>query len=185
MIQTGAAMAGIVAIPIAGPVLGISLGGLGMNWYQFGNFLVTAYQARKVVARIHTLDGRDLIIRQGDVRHAKMLRAEIDRPWGISVKHRKGGESGIPWWRYDSNDASTDLRGENAVHAATQLLPHVNHKGASPKVVKEAVKLATGDEDPDVLFNRAVTLAAGRFFWRTDEENGLSRVPEELRLAVG
>src|SRR3954465_2865094 len=185
MIQTGAAIVGVATIPFAGPLLGISLGGMGWNVYQAGSFVVSTYQGRKIAARIHTLDGRDLVIRRGHVVHAKMLRADGGRPWGISVKHRKDRDSGVPWWRYDPDEATSELRGKDALRAATQLLPHVNHKGASPKVVKEAVNLATGGDDPVALFNRAQALTAGRWNWRNrEDETRLSKVPPELRLAL-
>ena len=184
MVQTGAAIVGVATIPFAGPVLGISLGGMGWNIYQAGSFAVTTYQSRKIAARIHTSYGRDLVVRKGDVVQAKLLRAEGGLPWGISLKHRKGRDSSVPWWRYDPDDATSELRGEDAIRAATQLLPHINHKGASPKVVKEAVNLATSGDDPDTLFNRAESLSSTRSTWRRGEGGRLTRIPAELRLAL-
>jgi hypothetical protein len=40
------------------------------------------------------------------------------------------------------------LRGEDAVRAAAQLLPHLNRNGASARVVSDAIKLATEHDDP-------------------------------------
>jgi hypothetical protein len=184
MIRTGAAMVGVATIPVLGPVLGISLGGFGMYTFQAGNFVVAQYQSRKIAARVHTADGRDLVVRKGDVEGARLLRTENSRSWGIAVKYRKDRDSSIPWWRYDPDTATSELRGEDALRAAAQLLPHVNSKGASAKVVREAVQLATAGDDPAPLFNRALTFYGRRTIWRPQVAGSLTRIPAELRLAL-
>jgi hypothetical protein len=184
MIQTGAAIVGVATIPFAGPLLGISLGGMGWNVYQAGSFIVNTYQGRKIAALVHTLDGRDLVIRKGHVAQTKMMRAEKGMPWGISVKHRKGREAGVPWWRYDPDDTTSELYGEDALRATTQLLPHINHKGASAKVVKDAVSLATAGDDAIAVFNRVLNMTATTSFFRRDDEGKLAGVPAEHRLAL-
>jgi hypothetical protein len=91
----------------------------------------------------------------------------------------------VPWWQYDPDAESTDIRGEDALRAAGQILPLLNAKGASARVVSSAVKLAAENEDPKISFETAAKLAASRTSWNDfGREALISRLPSELRLAL-
>jgi hypothetical protein len=71
------------------------------------------------------------------------------------------------------------------MRAASQLLPHLNRNGASARVVRDAVKLATENDDPAATFNLAAREAAKRVDWNSWGVSGkLSKVPAEIRLAL-
>jgi hypothetical protein len=102
----------------------------------------------------------------------------------------------VPWWHYDDETTTTDIRGDEAVRAAAQFLPYLNRKGASARVVKEAVALAAGSDSPKGSFSDAAHLAArresrnvfdkGRLFRdaRFGHRASLTKVPAEIRLAL-
>ena len=126
-----------------------------------------------------------------------MLPPTAREPWGLRISHRKPRDPDIPWWRYDRDAEITDIRGENAMRAAAQLLPHLNRGGASGRVVGEAVKLATQNDDPIKSFDEAARFAAKRRSWndsafslfqRSDDSHSkgaiLAKIPAELRLAL-
>jgi hypothetical protein len=103
----------------------------------------------------------------------------------LSIAHRKGRNPAIPWWRYDPDTETTDIRGVDAMRAAAQLLPYMNRKGASGRVVGDAVKLATENNDPMTTFEAAARIAANQRSWNDWGEVGqLIKVPAELRLAL-
>ncbi|HMH25737.1 MAG TPA: hypothetical protein VK542_04025, partial [Gemmatimonadaceae bacterium] len=79
----------------------------------------------------------------------------------------------------------TDIRGEDAMRAAAQLLPALNATGASSKQVKDAVVLATEYPDPSTVFDRAARLAATKRSWNDFGKGAmLSLIPPDLRLAL-
>ena len=184
-LQMGVGVTTAAAISLLGPVAGISLGGVGMGFVQSGNFVRALYLRMKVVSRIATPDGSTLFVRKADVEHASMLPPTSREPWGLRVRHRKDRDLSVPWWRYDTDITTTDLRGNNAMRAAAELLPLVNHKGASARVVGEAVKIATAHDDPTTTFDEAARLATKRGSWNDFGKGSmLTRIPPELRLAL-
>jgi hypothetical protein len=77
------------------------------------------------------------------------------------------------------------MRGEDAMRAAAQILPHLNSKGASARVVGNAVKLATEKDGPMATFDAAARVAANQRNWNGRGELGkLSNYPVEMRLAL-
>lgn len=83
------------------------------------------------------------------------------------------------------------------MRAAAQLLPHVNRGGASGRVVSEAVKLATENDNPTVSFDKAARFATQPKRWNdasfsllvqpdfTNRKGAtLAKMPAELRLAL-
>ena len=126
-----------------------------------------------------------------------MLPASGRESWGLRISHHKPRDPAIPWWRYDADAEITDIRGEHAMRAAAQLLPHLNRTGASGRVVSDAVKLATRDNDPTLSFERAARFAtqwrgwndsAFSLFVDSDYSHGngarLAKMPADLRLAL-
>jgi hypothetical protein len=64
-------------------------------------------------------------------------------------------------------------------------LPHLNRKGASAHVVRDAVKLATTDDDATASFDAAARFVAKKRSWNDFGKGAmLHLIPEELRLAL-
>jgi hypothetical protein len=185
IIQMSAMVAGAATIPFVGPVLGVSLSGTGFYSFQVANLSIGFYRNRKIVARLPARDGSLLMVRGEQVKSAKMLPPSGREPWGLRILHRKDRDRAVPWWRYDPDTETTDIRGLEAMRAAAQLLPYLNRKGASGRVVGDAVKLATQNDDPMATFDAAARFAAKQASWNDWGEVGkLIKVPAEIRLAL-
>ena len=185
IIQGLAITAGVVTIPFVGIGLGLSLGGFGGLAFQVGNVSLTQYLQRRLVTRVRDSHGNLLRIRSADATSTGLLEPTADEPWGLRVRHRAIVDKGLPSWNPAKGQEHTDVRGEEAMRVAAQLLPVLNASGASAKQVKDAVVLATEHEDPSMTFERAIRLAATKPSWRVYGEGAmLSLVSPELRLAL-
>ena len=188
-IQGAVALAGVATIPLVGPVLGLSFGGVGGNVLNLATFIHSAYAAKRVIARVHDNDGSVLLVRGRDAGEAEMLPPTAREPWGIRLTYSAPSERATPWWRYGTNQEQTDLRGVDAMRAAAQLLPRFNARGASTRQLKSAIALATEYEDPSAVFDRTARIAGTNRSWRPfdgspTEASRLSRVPTDVRLAL-
>jgi hypothetical protein len=185
IIQGAAIVVGVVAVPTLGPMVGITFAGAGANVFQVVNLTVNLFRERQIVARLPAPDGNLLLIRRGQVKDTHILPSIGGESWGLRIAHRKERDPNVPWWRYDRDAETTVVRGEDAVRAAAQILPHLNRRGASARVVADAVKLATENDDPTATFNAAAREAAKHRDWNTWGESGkLSKVSAEVRLAL-
>jgi hypothetical protein len=185
IIQGAAIVAGAATIPFLGPALGISLGGVGQLIFNAASMSRALYRDRRVIARVHDSDNNLLVVRGADVRQTVMLEATANNPWGLSIKHRPHSHRAVPWWQYAEDQGQTDVRGEDAMRAAAQLLPALNATGASSKQVKDAVILATQHPDPSTVFDRAARLAATKRSWNDFGKGAmLASIPKDLRLAL-
>ena len=185
IIRGAAIVAGAATIPFLGPVLGISLSGVGPLIFNAASMSRALYRDRRVIARVHDSDSNLLVVRGADVRQTVMLEATANDPWGLRIKHRPHSDRAVPWWRYARDQGETDIRGEDAMRAAAQLLPAVNATGASSKQVKNAVVLATEYTDPSTVFDRAARLAATKRSWNDFGKGAmLAHVSPDLRLAL-
>ncbi len=185
IIQGTALAVGILAVPTLGPVLGITFAGAGANVFQILNFGVSAFHERRVVARLSAADGKLLLIRRKQVKETVILPPIGREPWGLTIAHRPATDSEGRWWRYAPESETSVFRGEDAMRAVAQILPHLNRKGASARVVADAVKLATDNDDPTATFDAAARYAAQQRDWNTFGTTGkLSKVPAEMRLAL-
>ena len=185
IIQMSAAVVGAAAIPLLGPTLGLSLGATGMYSFQIANFSQALYHRFKILERLPAPDGGVLLVRRHEVREAAMLPPTAREPWGLRISHRKPRVHDLPWWRYDPDAETTDIRGENAMRAAAQILPHLNRKGAPAHVVSDAVKLATSNDDAAASFDAAARFVAKKRSWNDFGKGAmLHLIPEELRLAL-
>ena len=185
IIQTSVAVAAGATIPFVGPVVSLSLGGIGVVSIQIANLGIGIYRQRKIVARLPARDGSHLLVRREQVKRTKMLPPRGRDPWGLSIAHRKDRNPAVPWWRYDTDAETTEIRGLDAMRAAAQLLPYLNRKGASGRVVGNAVKLAAENNDPMTTFEAAARFAAKQRSWNDWGEVGqLIQIPAELRLAL-
>jgi hypothetical protein len=185
MIQMGASLAAAAAVPFVGPAVSLSLGGVGVVSFQVANLGLGVYLQRKIVARLPLPDGGHLLVRREQLKGTIMLPPRGQDPWGLSIAHRKDRSPDVPWWRYDDDTDTTDIYGIDAMRAAAQLLPFMNRKGASGRVVGNAVKLATEKSDPMATFETAARIATKQRSWNDWGEVGqLIKVPAELRLAL-
>lgn len=183
IVRTSAVVAAVAAGPFVGPVLGLSLGGAGLSLLHWANFATTIYQRTRIVVRLPASDGDLLLVRGQDVGETVMLPSTGHAQWGLRIAHRKAQDA--PWWHYAKDAETTDVRGDDAVRAAAQLLPRLNSKGASARVVQRAVALAAENNDPRGSFSDAADLAAGKRSWNDFGKGAmLARIPPELRLAL-
>jgi hypothetical protein len=193
IIQGAAMVAGAATIPFLGPALGISLSGFGALTFNAVNMSRALYRSRRVIARVSDSDSNLLVVRGLDVRQTVMLEPTAHDPWGLRIKHRPHPDRAVPWWQYAKDrhgspfqpQGQTDIRGDDAMRAAAQLLPALNATGASSKQVRDAVVLATEYTDPSTVFDRAARVAATRRSWN-DFGTGamLASIPKDLRLAL-
>jgi len=185
IIQGVAITAGIATIPFVGLALGVSLGGAGGLVFQIANLSYVQGKQRRVVARVRDSHGNLLRVRAIDARGTGMLEPTANEPWGLRIKHLPVAGRGLPSLNPEKGQEHTDVRGDDALRVAGQLLPVLNATGASAKQVKDAVVLATEHADPATTFERAVRLAVTRPSWRVYGQGAiLSLVSPELRLAL-
>lgn len=185
ILQGAAIFAGAATIPFVGLALGLSLGGGSGLIFQVANFSYMQYWHRRVVARVRDSNGNLLRVRMVDALQTVMLEPTANEAWGLRVMHRTVADGDLPSWHYGKDQDQTDIRGEDAMRAAAQLLPGLNAKGASARQVKDAVVLATEHADPSTTFERAVRLAVTKPSWKEYGKGAiLSRVSPELLLAL-
>jgi hypothetical protein len=185
IIKVTAVAAAAAAVPLIGPTLGLSLSGGGYSVFHIANFAHTMYQRQRIAARLPGSDGKLLLVRNQDVDQTVILTPTGHAPWGLRISHRKGRDSGVPWWRYSADADMTNIRGDDAIRAAAQLLPRINSRGASARVVQEAVTLASGKTDAIGAFSDAAHLAARKRSWNDWGKGAmLARMPDEMRLAL-
>ena len=185
IIRMSAVAVGAATIPFVGPAIGISLGALGTNAFTLINLSFSMYQRARVVAQVRDGNGNLLAVRAGDVEGTLMLEPTSDQPWGLRLRHLAQRDPMVPWWLYAKSEDRTDIRGEDGVRAAAQLLPRLNRQGASARQVKEAVSIASQYEDPSVAFRWAARLAATHRNWNDFGKGALlARLSTELRFAL-
>jgi hypothetical protein len=183
MLKVGATTVVAASVIGLGPAVGLSIGGSGWYLYQSIDFVIGTYRRTRVVARVRDNDGNTLLVRTHEVNETLVLPPTVDGEWGLRVTHRAPEDFAVPWWKYSKDKDETDIRGEDALRVAAQLLPRVNQKGATPDQVKDAIAIATEDPDPLVVFHRVARVASSKW-----EESGkrtkLTKIAPELRLAL-
>ncbi len=183
--QTGAGLLVLGSIPLLGPLVGISLGGGGITAFNAVRIVSMLYSGRRIVARIPAPTGQLLPVRGDEVTKTVMLPPTGDEPWGLRITHRSSQQATVAWWRYARDSDETDIRGDDAVRTAAQLLPRINRQGASAKVVQEAVTLASRTNDPRQAFTDAAHLAARSRSWNDFGKGAkLDKIDPQLRLAL-
>ncbi len=185
IVRTGAVTAAALASIFINPALGISGGLLGFNFFHLGQFGVDFYRRLKVAERITTAAGKPLLVRYNEIDEAVVLAPIGGLEWGLRLKHRKLWSPDRRWWRYDDDSERTDVRGDDAMRAAMQLLPRLNKSGAKEQVVQDAVVLAAKEENPRAAFATAAKIASGMRSWIEYEKGPmLVLLPPERRLAL-
>jgi hypothetical protein len=185
IVKLGAIAAAAIAIPTIGPLVGIPLGAVSWNFFYYARIGVNFYQRRRIVARIPSSDGNPLRVRQKDVKETVILPPTDRETWGLRVRYRAGKHPNVPVWKYDPVTDETEIHGETAMRAAAQLLPLLNDKGASGRLIGDAVELATVSDDPTASFERIARIAAKTPTWREYGRGAmLAQMSPEFRLAL-
>ena len=179
----GAAMAGAALIVPLGAAIGASLFVGGTGSWNLAQLTVMALHRNKIVARIKSPDGEQMIVRRHHVEDAMLLRREYERSWGLRLQYGTAKS----WWQYDSQDDTAVVYGEEAMRIAGQILPNMNRGGASKKKLKEAIALIERQSDADSFF-RAAAKVADMPNWdhlrSSDERGTLENLPSEVLLAL-
>jgi hypothetical protein len=148
---SGAGVAAVAGLVIAGPVTGL-IGGAAVNLVNVGNLV----RALRTVARVRTdrgvvrLDQRSLntIV----LRPNRASGFEMEIPYVYPWRDRLpffGATGGLGFVR-----GSMTLRGDDALATARVLLPHVNAGGGNSSAVSAAVSILEADQSPTSLFTR-------------------------------
>ena len=182
IVRVGIGVAAGLSIPLVGPLIGVSLGGIGWYGWQFGSLAWDVVERVRPLARVRDHEGGILHIRIHDAIEAEMLTAGAGFPWGLRLTHRARPEEAV-WWKLSQNDSVTDVRGEVAMRAAAKILPYLNRSGAKAKVVEDAVRMATEDESPMKSFEKAAKFARRQAI-AADKGEMLASLPVEMRLAL-
>jgi hypothetical protein len=176
-------------IALAGPLAGISFGGLvtaPMNLYRIYK---TGIDDRTVLARHEDADGPFMLTRT----HARTTRLIADREsalgWGIEAKARPGSpnERGLAPSQTvigarNSTDRVRAIRGPAALEALRAILPEVNSSGGRAATVQDAVRLLEAKGGPERMFTQGVKWSGrGDVFERSWE---LHEMNVEIRLAL-
>lgn len=182
ILQGAAVGVAVIAVPVLGPAVGLSLGGSGGVLAQVVAQGTSFVHNRKVAVRLHDARGQPMPVRIGDAARTAFLKPADGEAWGLRVSHRARD---VPWWRYRRDAVDTELRGEDALRAATHILPILNRAGARRRVISDALKLATENADPVKTFENTAVRAAHHPSWNDyDKGSLLSLLPAEIRLAL-
>jgi len=185
VVKVGALILAGAAVPALGPLMGVSIGIGGVNLYNVSQLASGMYGRVKVVAQLTVGEGQVIRIRDHDIRETVMLPPRGELSWGLRVTHQGTTDLATPWWRYARFAEQTDVRGDEAMWAAAKLLPRLNRTGASARVIREAVAIATRREDPATSFSVTARIAAKQMAWNDFGKGAmLVRMPTEILLAL-
>jgi hypothetical protein len=175
---------GAIAIPF-GALIGVSLGGGGYLVLNVAQAAASFVHRNRVVVRLKAADGSPIIVRRVHVQEANLLAGDHDHPWRLRLEHGIGRDPAKSWWQYDAQTDTTVLQGEEALRVVGQILPALNHRGASRRQLKSAISLLEDHRDSDAFF-RAAARTADRPSWVHPEGNRsmLQQLPSEILLAL-
>ncbi len=184
LVKAGALIAGAAVIFPWGVATGFGLGAVGINIFNFTSMGVNFYRRMRIVARIPSPGSDPILLRTSEIESAIMLPATAREPWGLQLRHHVGRDVSTRWWYYDKQTAIAEIRGEQALRIAAQLLPRINETAASGKNVKEAVALVEEYRDPAKVFDSAARVAQ-RPSWNDFNQRGrMDKLAPALRLAL-
>jgi hypothetical protein len=171
---------GVGVVGAAIVVGGIGTGVLGGSVWWIYQVLERSYRGvinRKLVARIPTESGGELIVRHDDLQ------------W-VRLRPEESGEGlRMVFW---NSMGETVLAGEHALNAVGLIMPRVNRSGASRRQVQDAVKSIEDVEDPtrflQVAAHQAERQESDLAKWSPRSARmragALQRLPIETRLAI-
>lgn len=179
MLVTVAASAAIGGIMIAGPATGIIAGG-GWGAWQGLNALYDYYQKKRPRLRL-ALPGEDrfVTLRKRHLEHTGLTKDAADG-WVLHLSYDPGKD----FARGTRSYQMLEIRGEQALRVAGQVLPKINEKGAKAIQVQGAVELIEHHGSPDKLFrDQARDLQRGGSA-RAARAAAIAKFPLEVRLAL-
>ncbi|HUQ18162.1 MAG TPA: hypothetical protein VM099_01005 [Gemmatimonadaceae bacterium] len=177
---------GLVAIATVNPLQGVAMIAAGLQSHRsllnLGDIALLA-TSRKVIGRITTSAGEQVIIRNRHVDKTELLPATATEPWGLLLNH--GAPRREDRWtsRIDPRRYETAVRGDEAARVARDILPRINRHGASAGQLKESVGLLESYRDANALFKHTAGVAHRSKFENGDRGTFLTLRPE-LRLAL-
>ena len=179
MLVTVAASAAIGGIVIAGPATGFIAGG-GWGLWQGLNGLYNYYQKRRPRLRLALPDQDRLVtLRKQHLAHTGLTRAE-DGGWALHLSY----DPGSAFHRGTRAYQMIELRGEQALRVAGQVLPKINDKGARAEQVQDAVRLIERSGDPHALFTQQARHLPRGGSDRAARGAAIAKFPLEVRLAL-
>ncbi|MBX3133211.1 MAG: hypothetical protein KF689_07495 [Gemmatimonadaceae bacterium] len=151
-----AAFAGYAA---AGPLLGVTFGGVASMPLNIYSMLKNSYDDRKVVVS-HRDEFGPFILTRGHIRSTRIV-ADADSPsgWSIEAMSRPGvpdrrgfGPSHKMFGKDSSLEKVRRVRGPAALDALRAILPEVNASGGLKGTVQEAVHWLESKGGPERMF---------------------------------
>lgn len=157
---TAAGVAAVGGVMLAGPAVGISIGGL-TQVINFGNI---AYHSALPIARVRDVNGDVLKLSRADLFKATLQLQGADDAT-VSFNHRRWRDSGRVLSRLGVNSVPStkgkaSLTGESAIRALGALLPALNRSGGGGRAVEDAVRVVEESRSIDDVLR--VTSAAPR-----------------------
>jgi hypothetical protein len=181
-----ATIAGVTVIGggvlVFGPMVGLIGVGAFSPMINMLNAGHTIYRARKVI-QVPTSSGQTLQVRLLELPKTE-LHADGD---GVMLRISAVRAAASPsFWKFSSQKTEIELTGDEAISAASALLPRFNVAGGSRDEVARAVSYLEESPDPKKLFRRAVDAIYERENEKlfNNRSNLLKNLPTAGRLAL-
>jgi hypothetical protein len=180
LLVTVAASAAIGGIMIAGPASGVIAGG-GWGLWQGLNGLYSYYQKKRPRLRL-TLpnESRVVTLRKQHLAHTALTRDADEGGWVLNLSY----DPGSGFRRGTRAYQMVEVRGDQALRIAGQVLPKINEKGARPAQVQDAVRLIEQSGDPHALFRQQARDLKRSGSDRAARVAAIAKFPLEVRLAL-
>ena len=192
LLLTGAGVTAGVGILIAGPIMGL-LAGTSWALMNAANTVHNVMEGRRVRVRLRVPElAETLALRRRELQHAALESGANEEDWSIRIPlpfgdpHDPTQTSQSTKWSDDPLDRSITLSGRSALHAAGQLLPHLNAKGARRAVVQSAVRMIEEVGEPTRLFVECARRESSAGVVRQDGRvvSTINELPIQTRLAL-
>lgn len=174
------ALAGVVVV--AGPVMGLIGAGAFSPVLNLLNLGKTIYQNRTLISLPNT-SGERLTTRLVDIGRVE-LNVQLNGAFELNVPVVTNAIRAR--WRRALGTQMHTLAGDDAVRAASALLPMLNRSGGSASDVRSAVELIENSATPNQLFREAADelLWMKKSHFASDSTFALKRLPIATRLAL-
>jgi hypothetical protein len=179
ILVTAAASAAIGGVLIAGPATGFIAGG-GWGIWQGLNGLYDYYQKRRPRLRVALPEHAGLVtLRKQHLAHTGLTK-DVGDGWTLHLSYEPGGG----FRRGTRSYQMIEIRGEQALRIAGQVLPKINEKGARPAQVQDAVRLIERSGAPHELFRQQARDLRHGGSDRAARAAAIAKFPLEVRLAL-
>jgi hypothetical protein len=184
IVKTSAGVIGLALMSPLGAISGLSIAAAGVNAFNLGNMVLSHHHRMRIVAHFLAPDGTQSVIRNYQAQKAALLVATPNEPWGLLFPRRGERHRETPWWRYDQQVDTYEIRGDLALRLAGLILPLINSEGSSKSDVDAAVDIVERFPDPTLCFTRASSLADKSHRGNLEKRGMLAELSPELRLAL-